>query len=264
MNDARSQEASPGFPLTQGERQRVVIFGGFEMQPRHCQQLAALYREQQSNRVEVFCHSLHEMTIPRIGDRRARRLADWFNRNESDEGLVIHLFSGAVFIFGGVLPYLKDSVLDKIRGVVFECSPMDCKAEQFGRFLSWRLGREYTFNYAAPFVALRPLVGITKRYERRHKHERLLLPTNAKVHFIQCENDPIVDNDYVEKYLQELTARGHETSKTTHQHARHCRAIKDCPKNYQADLRAFLNELWSKENAGDETSPAAEIAVIEA
>ena len=248
-------------PSSVGERTRVVIFGGFGMQPHHCGQLAALYRQKQSDEVEVFCHSLHEMTVPRIGDRRAQQLAARFNQDESEGGLIVHLFSGAVFIFGCLLPYLKDSVREAIRGVVFECSPMDCKAEQFGRFLSWRLGREYAPKYALPFVALRPLVGITKRFELRHKHERLLLPTSARVHFIQCENDPIVDSGYVELFQRELIARGHEVSHTTHQRARHCRAITDCPKKYQADLREFLNRLWSGEYDRVGDSPAAKIAM---
>lgn len=230
-------------------RRRTIIFGGFGMQPGHCAKLANIYRKDHGNDVVALCHSLHEMTIPRIGRRRARQLAEKINRYD-DGDLTVHLYSGAVFIFGCLLPLLNDKVRESIRAVIFESSPMDCRAEQFGRFLSWRLGREYTPKYAAPFVALRPMVGITRRFQVRHRHERLLLPSHARVHFIQCANDPIIDSDYVETYRQELEARGHITSLTTHRDARHCRALSDCPADYRADLEGLFDTLWPAEISG--------------
>lgn len=223
-------------------RRRTLIFGGFGMQPSHCERLAEIYRENYGNDVVALCHSLHEMTVPRIGRRRARQLAETLNQG-TDTELTIHLFSGAAFIFGCLLSHLTDEVRNSIRAVIFESSPMGCRAEQFGRFLSWRIGRDYTPKYAAPFVALRPMVGINRRFETRHRRERLLLPAHVRVHFIQCDGDPIIDSGYVETYRRELDAQGHMTSITTHRGARHCRALSDCPVAYRADLTTLLDTL---------------------
>ena len=220
---------------------RAVILGGFGMQPKHCQELESLYRENQICAVTPICHSLHEMTIFRIGNRRARELAGWFNAECVEDKSVIHLFSGSVFIFGLFLTYLTDQARNSIQGVVFESSPMDCQAEQFGRFLCWRLGRPYARRYVLPFSVLRPLMGITPRFEKRHQRELLLLPKHTKFHFIHCDNDPVINMPYVESYSQTLRMRGHDVSMATYADARHCRALTDCPADYRVDLRAFLD-----------------------
>lgn len=221
---------------------RALILGGFGMQPDHCRELEKLYRENQIATVTPICHSLPGMTVFRIGDRRARELAQWFNTHCAEDHSVIHLFSGAVFVFGLFLSYLTEQARNAIHGVVFECSPMDCQAEQFGRFLSWRLGRQYSRRYALPFSVLRPLMGINRRFEVAHQRALLLLPTHTKFHFIQSDNDPIIDAAYVEAYGRSLEGRGHTVSMTSHADARHCRALSDRADDYRADLQAFLHQ----------------------
>lgn len=214
------------------------------MQPRHCRGISDFYRQQGAQSVTLLCHSLQEMTVVRLGDRQARRLAQRFATLTPHDEVVVHLYSGAVFIFFRLLGHLPKAACRAIRAVVFECAPMDCQAEQFGRFASWRLGRDYRRRHAAPFVLLRPLVGITRRFEREHHAAMRLLGVETAVHFILCEDDPIIDPDYVETYQRDLSDRGHATSLTLHRNARHCRALADCPDRYRTDLSHVLKRHW--------------------
>lgn len=227
-----------------GIHRRALIFGGFGMEPKHCSQLATLYQKFGAHRVTPLCHSLQQMTVPRLGDRQARKLAREFALLGHHDDVVVHLFSGAVFIFFRMLGYLPEQARQAIRAVIFECSPMDCRAEQFGRFVSWRLDRNYGAHFAAPFLLLRPMAGITRRFEARHRQDMRRIPARALVHFVLCEDDPIIDPDYVEAYRQELTALGHVTSMTIHSGARHCRALTDCRADYQADIAQLLGAHW--------------------
>lgn len=229
--------------IPQPQRQ-ALIFGGFDMQPKHCRGIADLYRQHGAQSVTPLCHSLRQMTVVRLGDRQARQLAHRFASLTAHDEVVVHLYSGAVFIFFRLLGYLPVQARQAIRAVVFECSPMDCQAEQFGRFASWRLGRDYRRRHAAPFVLLRPLAGITRRFERDHHAAMRLLDAETAVHFILCDNDPIIDPGYVTAYHRELSDRGHITSLTLHRGARHCRALSDCPQPYQTDLSHFLDRHW--------------------
>jgi hypothetical protein len=232
---------------TAAKRLRLAVFGGFGMRFKHCERIARLYSEMDGRidveRTSLWCHSVSEMTIPRKGDRAIRRMVKSFNSPLKDEELIIHLHSGSVFIFFRMLPSFSDAARKSIRSVIFECSPMDCQAEQFGRFLSWTLKRNYGPRHALPFKILRPVFGINRAFESRHRQERLMLPVPARIHFIQCEDDPIVDPGYVARYREELDEQGHYTSLTSHRGARHCRARVDKPEEYRADISVLLQSL---------------------
>lgn len=222
-------------------QRQALIFGGFGMRPEQCRGIGDFYRQQGAQSVTLLCHSLQQMTVVGLGDRQARRLAQRFASLTPHDEVVVHLYSGSVFIFFRLLSQLPTAARLAIRAVVFECSPMDCQAEQFGRFTSWRLGRDYRRRHAAPFVLLRPLAGITRRFEAEHHAAMRLLDVGTAVHFILCEDDPIIDPDYVQAYQRDLSDRGHATSLTLHRNARHCRALADCPEMYRADLSRFLD-----------------------
>lgn len=240
----------------------ALIFGGFDMQPKHCRDISTLYRQHGAQRVTPLCHSLQQMTVVHLGDRQARRLAQRFAGLTAHDEVVVHLYSGSVFIFFRLLSYLPTAARRAIRAVVFECSPMDCQAEQFGRFTSWRLGRDYRRRHAAPFVLLRPLAGITRRFEREHHAAMRLLDVDTAVHFILCEDDPIIDPDYVTAYHRDLSEKGHATSLTRHRGARHCRALSDCPEPYKTDLSRFLDRHWHSPQPEQHTMQRQAVAAL--
>ncbi len=235
-------------------RRHALIFGGFGMQSKHCSELAGIYSEHGASEVVALCHPLRQMVVPRLGLRRARKLAGNFARFGQGDDVVVHLFSGAVFIFFIMLKYMPEQARQSIRAVVFESSPMDCGAEQFGRYVSWRLGRTYRPLYAAPFVPLRPMTGITRRFEAQLREGRFILAPEAKIHFIQCKDDQIVDASYIDDYRRQLEARGHDTSERTYSGARHCRALSDCPADYRTDMAGLLHAYWGEAGIRSETS----------
>lgn len=222
----------------------VVIFGGFGMKRAHCTRLARLYRRLGAGDILVLDHPLHKMIVLRFGDRQARKLAAFFASAGYEDDVTVHVFSGSVFLAGRILRYLPEQTKNAIKSVVFECSPMDCRAENFSRFVAWRFNRTHKSYFSAPFVLLRPLVGITRRFEAQIREGRFLIPPMAALHFIQSSDDPIIDPAYVDAYRKDLDARGYRTSGTVHHGARHCRAITDCALEYRADLRAFLHAQW--------------------
>lgn len=83
-------------------RRPVVIFGGFGMTRRHCTRLARLYRRLGAGDVLVLTHPLHKMIVPALGDRQARKLADFFASAGYKDDVTVHLFSGAVFLAGRI------------------------------------------------------------------------------------------------------------------------------------------------------------------
>jgi len=192
----------------------------------------------------VLTHPLHKMVVPALGDRQARKLADFFASTGYKDDVTVHLFSGAVFLAGRVLRILPEETKQAIKSIVFECSPMDCKAENFGRFVAWQLKHRHRFYHTAPFLPLRPLIGLNRRFEREIDEGRFLIPPSAALHFIQSHNDPIIDPAYVDAYRHDLDSRGYRTSGIVHHGARHCRALTDCAPEYRADLRAFLHAQW--------------------
>ena len=225
-------------------RRPVVIFGGFGMTRSHCTRLARLYRRLGAGDILVLTHPLHQMVVPALGERQARKLAAFFASAGYEEEVTVHLFSGSVFLAGRVLRLLPEKTKNAIKSIIFECSPMDCRAENFGRFVSWRLNQRHRFYHTAPFIPLRPLIGLNRRFERELHEERFLIPTGAALHFIQSHDDPIIDPAYVDAYRRDLASRGHRTSGIVHHGARHCRALTDCAAAYHADLRAFLHAQW--------------------
>jgi hypothetical protein len=84
--------------IPQPQRQ-ALIFGGFDMQPKHCRGIADIYRQHGAQSVTPLCHSLRQMTVVRLGDRQARQLAHRFASLTAHDEVVVHLYSGAVFIF---------------------------------------------------------------------------------------------------------------------------------------------------------------------
>lgn len=222
----------------------VVIFGGFGMRRSHCTRLARLYRRLGAGDILALTHPLHQMVVPALGDRQARKLAEFFAAAGYEEGVTVHLFSGSVFLAGRILRLLPEKTKCAIKSIVFECSPMDCKAENFGSFMAWRLNQRHRFYHTAPFIPLRPMMGLNRRFEREIHEGRFLIPPGAALHFIQSQDDPIVDPAYVEAYRQDLDSRGYRTSGIVHQGARHCRALTDCADEYRADLSAFLHAQW--------------------
>lgn len=225
----------------------VAVFGGFGMTTRHLRPLSKLYKKIGVENVSMLCHPLQELCIPAIGTWRARKVAKWLESITSEAPLVIHLFSRSVFLFFRALSYVSDASRQTIVGIIFECSPIDCKAEQFGRYLSWSLGKDYSVKYAIPFTLLRPIFGINRLFESRHQREQLLLPTHAAAHFINCTNDKIVNLDYIRVYQEKLARRGHKTSLTVHNQARHCQAIADNSRLYNEDIRKFYQTLHISE-----------------
>ena len=225
---------------------RVIIFGGFDMQPCHVNRLSKLYRSKNVSEVDIFCHPLHTLSIPLFGGRRALEVAEWMNGLNNDEDKIIHVFSGAAYLFARVAFHLTKQTHKSVKGIVFECSPMDCGAEQFGRFAAWRLEQEYTSTFAIPFKPFCFFTGNNENFKARYRRERMLMPLETKVHFIRCDDDVLIDPNVVDEYRRQLEKKGNITSETIFKNAGHCRAVLDCFDEYRSDVSRFVEMVWPK------------------
>ena len=224
---------------------RAILFGGFDMKPCHLSRLSKLYQKNNLSEVEILCQPLHMLSIPFFGARRALEIAEWMNGLDHNDGNVIHVFSGATYLFARVLSHLTERARASIKGVVFECSPMDCGPEQFGRFVSWRLGRQYSSKYALPFIPFCSFAGLNERFKARYRMERMLLSVDTKVCFVLSSEDQIIDPSFVNEYKLELEKNGNITSMTEFKGAGHCRALLDCADDYRFNLSRFVIGVFS-------------------
>ena len=186
----------------QADNVSVLIIGGFAMKPRHLMKYRKLYREQGIERVETLAPSILTMTVPRFADRAARQLLTQLQDHDGE--IVLHLFSGAVWIYYALNEFAPDAVRSKIRAVVFESTPLDVKPEQFGRFMAWKLGRAYQPIWSRPFVLYRWLVGISPTWEARNRRNMLALPAAQKVLFVYSQSDVIAEPSYIDQYVTAL------------------------------------------------------------
>ncbi|MCH9673061.1 MAG: TMEM53 family protein [Gammaproteobacteria bacterium] len=226
---------------TESDELRVLLLGGFGMRRRHLNAYCGVYRALGVSPMDAIALDVLTMTIPRQCDRFARRLLDRLER--SNERLVIHLFSGAVWIYFALNAYASPALRARIVGVVFESTPLDSKPEQFGRFLSWKLGRNYRRYWSYPFYVYRTLVGISRKWESRNANRMLSVPSSTQVLFIYSHSDSIADAKYIERYIEQLRGKQVRVSALRLHEARHCLAIKDRKADYVAYLAGALGAI---------------------
>ena len=225
----------------------VFIVGGFAMKTKHLDKYKILYSELGVHHVELRSPTRVTMTIPRQCDRYARCLAHQLEQTERP--IILHLFSGGVWIYYALNEFLSGAARRRIHAVVFESTPLDVKPEQFGRFAAWAAGFDYRPVWSYPFVLYRKLVGISSAWEARNRIRMFNLPQHLKVVFIYSKVDPVADPRYIEAYASQLHNRGIDVSTVVLSAARHCRAIHDQHSVYRETIAACVASLWQAPGA---------------
>ena len=236
---------------------QVVLLAGFAMSQHHLEKYRGLYGQFGVAGSEGVVPGLACMTVPRLCDRYAKRLAERLDRGQGP--LVLHVFSGAVWIYFALNQFASAGLRRLIVGIVFESTPLDVQAEQFGRFAAWFAGRRYRPAWSRPFVPYRRVVGISARWEARNRAWMRAIPVWVQVLAIHSRQDPVADANYIQRYLDTLASLGCGVSALTLDSARHCLAIRDEPASYRAALGGWLARLYpapSRPDIAEASTPA--------
>ena len=203
----------------------VIILGGFFMTVHHLKKYEQMYRQYGIENIELISPSIHNMTIPRLCERFARQLLR--SLETKNNPAVIHMFSGAVWIYYALNDIAHSRERNKIKAVIFESTPLDVKPEQFGRFLAWKFKRNYQRSWSYPFVVFRLLAGISGKWEKRNLIRMTSIPSHLKVLCIYSKTDTITCKQFIEHYLDTLEQKGICVHRLLLNNARHCLAIRD-------------------------------------
>jgi hypothetical protein len=214
-----------------GSKHTAFIIGGFGMSKQQLLRYMRLYLNMGFAEVKMFTPPMSVMTIPALCEKYAKRMIEIIRTQ--DEGIHFHLFSGSVWIFYALNDLCGEDMRRRIHSVVMESTPLDVKAEQFGRFLAWRLKRRYQAVYAIPFMFYRWFVRITPAWENRNRRRMLDVPQHCSLLCVYSKSDQIVDPLYIENYLHVLSIKGVNVKKLVLDQADHCHAIRDCPDKYE-------------------------------
>lgn len=219
----------------------VVLLGGFGMADRHLRKYEQLYRRLGVHDVHLRSPGVLHGTIPRRCDAYARRLVAQLTALERP--LVLHVFSGAVWIYYALNHFADEALRRRILGVVFESTPLDVTPEQFGRFTAWRLGRRFHRGWSRPFVLYRWLVGISPDWEADNVRRMLSLPAHLQILGIYADDDPVADSGFITHYFNALLRQGHRVRTLRLESARHCLAIRDHCERYCESLAWLLSDV---------------------
>ena len=222
-------------------RLSVLIIGGFLMNIHHLKKYEQLYRQYCIDDVTLITPSLQNMTIPTLCEQFARKLLAFLECRR--DSVVIHVFSGAVWIYYALNDLAHSKQRNKVKAVIFESTPLDVKPEQFGRFLAWKLQREYRPFWSYPFIAFRLLAGITSNWESRNLVRMESIPEHIKVLFIYSKNDKVISRKYIDQYNRLLKNKGIATYSLALNSARHCLAIRDDNSAYKNAIKQLLCNL---------------------
>lgn len=242
--------AAPCPPLTDPALPDAVLLAGFGMQARHLQKYETLYRRLGVPDVHAFVPGVLNGTWPRRCDAYAKVLAR--RLEELDRPIVLHVFSGGVWVYYALNAFASDALRRRIVAVVFESTPLDVTPEQFGRFAAWFLGRRYHAGWSWPFVPYRWLVGISPRWEARNVQRMLNLPRHLQVLGIFADDDPVADPGFIASYLRALETQGLTVRALRLQAARHCLALRDACDRYVGALVGLLAEVRQLPSAAPE------------
>lgn len=212
----------------------TLLIGGFGMRMAHLEKYRQLYVGLGVDMTTAITPSVLTMTIPARCEAYATRLAEGLERVPG--AIRLHLFSGAVWIYYALNALASPQLRDRIVSVVFESTPLDSRAEQFGRFLAWRCGRSYQPWWALPFHPYRSAVGISQRWEAQNRRRMTNLPEHLRVLCIYSSADQVADARYIEAYIAALRLRKLRVTWLRLTNGRHCLAMRD-------DRQAYLSAL---------------------
>ena len=227
-------------PTINGVGSTAMILGGFGFGERQMAKHAALY-DQHGFGVLPVLSSISQLTTPSGFQERGAALA--VQLQERDQLTVIHSISGSfwtmVYMLDNLDPEWRDA---NIKAIVYDSCPPRSDVLAFGGWLSFALKCPWIKRYVAPlFHPYRWYAGITCEWEAEN-HAKMfggsaVLPRSAHSLFMHGRNDPVLDVDYLETFIEDVhehAALGACCQQVTFEKARHAMAVVENPDEYKA------------------------------
>ena len=222
-----------------GKNATAVIFGGFGFGEKQMLKYSSLY-DNYNFKVCPVLMNVKEMTTPAVLWKRAKPLAEELqNKNQP---VVVHCVSGSFWTMITMFELMDKDWREKyIKAIVFDSTPPYSDIYAFGGWLSFRLKRPHLKPYLShlfyPYIYL---CGITEdwRHENNLKMfgKSSVIPRGSHILFIHCKNDPVLNHDYLKKFMLDVRANQLPTASVTEQQferSRHAMSIVDYPEEYK-------------------------------
>jgi len=194
-----------------GTNATAVVFGGLGYRERKLKKYSSMYGNLSFNTVPVLS-TVKELTTPVVALARGKKLAKILQN--ANQPLVIHTVSASFWTVIYMLEHMqKEWREENVKAIVFDSCPAENDV--------YSLGGWFTFNsYLKPYVSplsdpYNYLSDVTEdwRYENHLKifGKNSVIPKNANILFIHAEHDPILNKQYLAKFVEDIKV--HQSSK---------------------------------------------------
>ena len=230
---------SIGSTTIKGNNCTALVFGGFGFKERQMTKHASLYGQFDFNVVPVLS-SVKELSTPCVGERQGKNLAE--KLDAIDQPLVIHVISGAFWTMIYTLEYMNKDWRDQnVKAIVFDSCPLMSYVHAFGGWMAFMLKRNYLKPYLSPlFHPYMSFAGITEDWRRENEKKMFgstsLIPRNANILFLHGKCDPVLNHDYLEKFVSDIREHQSPNASVTEkvfEHSRHAMSVIDYPEEYK-------------------------------
>ena len=232
-----------------GQNATALVFGGFGFKERQMGKHASLYSQFGFNVVPVLS-SVKQLTTPSVGEKRGKMLADQIQ--SINQPVVIHVISGAFWTMIYTLQYMKKEWRDEyVKAIVFDSCPPMSNVHAFGGWMAFMLKKNYLKPILSPlFHPYMIICGITDAW-RQENHLKMfgqtsVIPRNANILFLHGRKDPVLDNNYLESFVQDLKSHQSPNASVTEkvfERSRHAMSVIDYPEEYK---EIHVNHLLRK------------------
>jgi len=164
----------------------------------------------------------------------------------------MHIVSGSFWLALYVFEHLGVKSKELVKGIVIDSAPPMTDIYAFGGYVSHVMKNPSLKNlYSQPFRLFRLYQGINQKFEDETEiRMRSVFYPSQPILFLISKDDPVLSNEYVLNYVEDLKKKGLNVKLRMWDKARHSLAIMDHPEEYKVDLEDLLREakLLSKES----------------
>ena len=232
-----------------GKNSTALVLGGFGFRERQMIKHASLYDQYHFNVLPVLS-SVKELTTPSIGSRRGKTLAE--ELQNINQPVVIHSISGAFWTMIYMLENMNHEWREKyVKAIVFDSCPPMSDVYAFGGWMAFALKRPYLKPYLSHlFYPYMYLCGITEEWRQENAlkmfGQNSVIPRNANILFLHGKNDPVLNKDYLTKFVSDIKAHQSPNASVTEkqfERSRHAMSVIDYPEEYK---EFHVNHLLGK------------------
>ena len=233
---------------------RSVILGGFGYLPKHLKRHNNLYVSN-GHKPILITNTIDKLITPTHNWKQGKEIAKQLQCEDKDT--IIHSISGSFWLVFSMLSHMDPTWRNtKIKSIIFDSCPIKADIHAFGGWLGWYVEKKtginskYTKRIASqlfhPFFPPFSCTGIDQEWKDTHQDlmfDNCVIPKSTQCLFIHTPEDPVIDPDYLFRYIHFLQSRS--TSLIQYKQFRnssHAMSIKTHSEEYERTLNEFLRQ----------------------